>query len=176
MIIRRVATGENAAGESQMVSDAPVSPATFEGIAEAVLWGADSPPSFPVSPEMPRRETYYPPPGGYRFVVLTLQPERQRGSAPTPALSAAKETLERELGDGIFALWDPDLSGRHINDSVDLGVVLSGTVSLELDRGEAITLRTGDTFVQNGAHHRWINHGEAPARIAMVLIGGRGVA
>jgi quercetin dioxygenase-like cupin family protein len=48
---------------------------------------------------------------------------------------------------------------------------LSGEVILELDDGAKVTLRAGDTYVQNGTRHRWSNTGAVPAVIAVVLIG-----
>jgi len=111
MSIRRVATGETADGESQLVSDVLVRPVELKGIAEvAVLWGADSPPNFPVNGENPPRKTYYPPPGGYRFVVLTLQP-RQTSSAPGPeALApAGLAPIHRGRQHDLHHRLDPDV-------------------------------------------------------------------
>jgi len=34
---------------------------------------------------------------------------------------------------------------------------------LELDDGVKLTLRPGDTYVQNGTRHRWSNKGDMPA-------------
>ena len=42
--------------------------------------------------------------------------------------------------------------------------------TLELDDGETI-LQTGDSVVQNGTRHRWSNRGQAPATLAIVLLG-----
>ena len=53
----------------------------------------------------------------------------------------------------------------------DFGVVISGEAVLELDDKEKVTLRVGDTYVQNGTRHRWSNKGEVPCVIAVVLIG-----
>jgi mannose-6-phosphate isomerase-like protein (cupin superfamily) len=49
--------------------------------------------------------------------------------------------------------------------------VLSGEVVCELDDGAEVTLRAGDTFVQNGTRHRWINRGSVPAVLFVALIG-----
>jgi hypothetical protein len=37
---------------------------------------------------------------------------------------------------------------------------------LELDDGATVTLRPGDTVVQNGTRHRWSNAGDVPAVLA----------
>jgi quercetin dioxygenase-like cupin family protein len=49
--------------------------------------------------------------------------------------------------------------------------VLSGEPILELDDGVKLTLRPGDTYVQNGTRHRWSNKGDMPAVLAVTLIG-----
>jgi uncharacterized cupin superfamily protein len=53
-----------------------------------------------------------------------------------------------------FAALEPDHLGMHTTDTIDLEVVLAGEVWLELDDGEEVHLKTGDTFVQNGMRHR----------------------
>ena len=59
----------------------------------------------------------------------------------------------------------------HTTATIDFGVVVAGTATLELDDGVKVTLRTGDTYVQNGTRHRWSNQGDVPAVVAVVLIG-----
>ena len=78
-----------------------------------------------------------------------------------------------------FSTWAPCIGfrlpgkpGMHTTDTIDFEVILSGEVWLELDDGEEVHLREGDTFVQNGTRHRWFNRGKVPAKIAVVLIGG----
>jgi quercetin dioxygenase-like cupin family protein len=64
-----------------------------------------------------------------------------------------------------------DAPGMHTTDTVDFEVVLSGEVVLELDDGAEVTLRAGDTVVQNGTRHAWRNRGDVPAVIAVGIIG-----
>ena len=52
---------------------------------------------------------------------------------------------------------DPSDPGMHTTDTIDFEVVLEGTITLELDDGAEVTLRPGDTVVQNGTRHRWKN-------------------
>jgi quercetin dioxygenase-like cupin family protein len=66
---------------------------------------------------------------------------------------------------------EPDDPGMHTTDTVDFEVVLEGEVTLELDDGATVTLRAGDTVVQNGTRHRWSNRGDAPARLAVFIVG-----
>ena len=56
------------------------------------------------------------------------------------------------------------------SDTVDFEVVLSGEVVLELDDGAEVTLKAGETVVQNGTRHAWHNRGDVPAVIARALL------
>jgi quercetin dioxygenase-like cupin family protein len=67
--------------------------------------------------------------------------------------------------------YEAGLSGRmHRTQSLDYGVVLSGSIVLELDDGAAVTLAAGDVLVQRGVIHNWINRGDEACTIAFVLI------
>jgi quercetin dioxygenase-like cupin family protein len=61
----------------------------------------------------------------------------------------------------------------HTTPTIDFEVVLSGEVVLELDDGAEVTLRPGDTVVQNGTRHRWRNSGAEPAVLAVFIAGAR---
>jgi quercetin dioxygenase-like cupin family protein len=50
-------------------------------------------------------------------------------------------------------------------------VVLSGQVTVELDSGNRATLSAGDTLVQNGTSHAWINVGPESAQMALFITG-----
>jgi mannose-6-phosphate isomerase-like protein (cupin superfamily) len=177
MRIRRVASGQDAQGKSRIVSDEVIEASTVDGLTElALLWAGDAPPSFPLSGEQPTCPSYFPPLGGYRFVIFTVPPEAEAAAAqarvgPEGAAKAMAE-MERRIGTGLFAALEPDHPGMHTTDTIDFEVILSGEVWLELDDGEEVHLKTGDTFVQNGTRHRWFNRGTVPAKIAVILIGG----
>jgi quercetin dioxygenase-like cupin family protein len=59
----------------------------------------------------------------------------------------------------------------HTTDTIDFEVVLSGSVTLELDDGAEVNLRQGDTVVQNGTRHRWKNTGTEPCVMAVFIVG-----
>jgi len=66
----------------------------------------------------------------------------------------------------------PDTSrdpGMHKTRTVDYVILLSGEVTLLLERGE-VNLKPFDVVVQRGTNHAWINKGKEPAIIAAVLI------
>jgi len=62
-------------------------------------------------------------------------------------------------------------SPMHRSFSIDYGIILAGTLELELDGGEVVALAAGDVVVQRGTNHLWRNPSpDMPCRIAFVLI------
>jgi len=68
---------------------------------------------------------------------------------------------------------ETDNPGMHTTDTVDYEFVISGEVVLELDDGAEVTLKPGDTVVQNGTRHAWRNRTNEPAVLVVVLIGAK---
>lgn len=54
----------------------------------------------------------------------------------------------------------------HRTMTMNIGIVLDGTVELHLDSGEARTLKAGDSYTQRGTMHKWKNVGEGWVRMA----------
>ena len=172
MDVRRVVTGHDANGNAVFVSDeqvAPVVTALTPGSEFHRLWGADEAPRFPDAGGLPAHHAYFPTVGGFRFGHFTIPPAGTAGPADLdfPAAFAEME----EMLPGMMAHMEPDAPGMHTTATVDFEVVLSGTVTLELDDGATVTLQPGDTVVQNGTRHRWSNPGTVPAVLAVFLIG-----
>lgn len=62
-------------------------------------------------------------------------------------------------------------SPAHRTNSIDYGIVLSGTLELELDDGAVVTLGPTDIVVQRGTMHLWRNPSKTEVcRIAFVLV------
>jgi Cupin domain len=59
----------------------------------------------------------------------------------------------------------------HATETIDFGVVTAGRVILELDGGQAVHLDQGDTFVQRGTAHRWVNPTGEDAVLTVVIVG-----
>jgi mannose-6-phosphate isomerase-like protein (cupin superfamily) len=67
--------------------------------------------------------------------------------------------------------YQPGVAPRnHRTESIDYAVVLSGEIDMELDDGVSVHLRQGDTLVQRGTIHNWVNRGTQPCVIAFVLV------
>ncbi len=60
-------------------------------------------------------------------------------------------------------------SPLHRTNSLDYGIVLSGSVELELENNEKTILNAGDICVQRGTIHLWRTVGNQPCRIVFVL-------
>lgn len=66
---------------------------------------------------------------------------------------------------------DPDADKPlHASPTVDIGVVLSGSVELRMADGAATTLTAGVSFVLRGGDHAWVNHGPDDCELAVVLL------
>jgi mannose-6-phosphate isomerase-like protein (cupin superfamily) len=172
MKVRRVVTGQNADGKSVFVSDEAVDPISLSllpGFEFHRLWGSDDAPTLPTDGASPATPAYFPPATGYRFGFFTVPPD----GADLPAdldIGAALAEMEAQLP-GMAAYMEPYNPGMHTTDTVDFEVVLSGEVICELDDGAEVTLKKGDTFVQNGTRHRWRNPGSEPAVLFVALLG-----
>jgi len=170
---RRVVTGTSPEGKSVVVSDdtvAPVRPALMPGAAFLYLWGDDAAPTFPNSGTEPPYTTWFPPPGGYRFEIITIPPAKTLPPADID-IAAATAEAERELP-GLFDAMDKDRPGMHRTDTVDLIYVLCGQCTIRLGDGATIDLAEGDTVIQNGVRHAWSVPGNTPCRLLCVSIGG----
>jgi len=66
-----------------------------------------------------------------------------------PEGTSQDDTWLRVQGD------DPDVPGMHATDTLDLMVVLEGSVVMGLDDGSERTIGTGEYVVQRGTRHRW---------------------
>jgi Cupin domain len=66
---------------------------------------------------------------------------------------------------------EDDHHGLHATQTVDLGYVVAGVVTMELEDGSKVDLKAGDAYVQNGTAHGWRNYGAADATIVLAVLG-----
>ena len=64
----------------------------------------------------------------------------------------------------------PSPAGWHITATIDIDIVLSGRLALELDGDQRVELSAGDVVVQRGTNHRWSALDDQPAQMATVMI------
>lgn len=96
---------------------------------------------------------------------------------PADNLDAADGALKAEasrLANGAtfrIVRHEPGAVSRmHRTQTLDYGVVMSGSIVLELDDGAEVQLQAGDVLVQRGTIHKWTNRGNEPCTMAFVLI------
>jgi mannose-6-phosphate isomerase-like protein (cupin superfamily) len=173
MKVRRVVTGHTPEGKARVACDTEVDGITLSmlpGMEFHRLWGGDEAPSFPDDGSHPRAPAYFPPVGGFRFGFFTVPPR---------TLAALPDDLDMEAGiaeiadklPGVADHMEPDHPGMHTTDTIDFEYVISGEIILELDDGEEVHLRAGDTVVQNGTRHAWHNRGSEPCRLVVFIVG-----
>jgi mannose-6-phosphate isomerase-like protein (cupin superfamily) len=173
--MRRVVTGQTGGGKSVFVSDDQIETirlSLMPGLEFARVWGGDETASLPTDGTPPGATAFFPPERGFRFVFVTIPPE---GSATLPedldvagALAEVNEKLP-----GMLEHNEVENPGMHTTDTVDLDLVLSGEMDLELDDGAEVHLRPGDCVVQNGTRHAWRNRTPEPCTMLSILVGAR---
>jgi mannose-6-phosphate isomerase-like protein (cupin superfamily) len=163
MGIRRVVTGHDKDGRSIIVSDESAEPMKVGDLGDTyVFWSADEPPSFPNNGQDPRARTPFPPVGGFRFFMITIDPH----TAAPPLVEAA------DLAETGQAAMRGQIAGFHETDTIDFEVVVKGEATLTLSSGQRVTLKPGEVVVHNGECHAWSNQGDVPAVLAGCTIGG----
>ena len=150
--MRRVVTGEGPDGRSYAVSDGKTTTAEVGTMDLDLLWRNDTAPTLPAPTEVPG-EVAFPPAGGVWVITWTI-PAGTTGEDPDDIVQSTGER-----------------PGFHSTDSVDVNLVLSGEVVLELDEGE-VALRAGDLVVVNGSRHAWQNRSSEPVRVLSTIVGG----
>ena len=164
---RRIVTGHDAERKSVIVIDGPPTPF-------GAYWLTDSTPvdntkSGDAGQQVRKLE---PPLAGSIFRFAAIPPEDP---------NVAPEERERQAAK-LFAQMDAahcraDTGrhpGMHKTRTIDYVVLLSGEVTLLLDKGEG-DLKPFDVVVQRGTSHAWVNKGKEPALIAAVLIDAKDV-
>ena len=164
-MVHVVVAGHDDKGRSVFVRDEHLTGVDLPGVARIHrVWSADGPMTYPDDGTDPAAVAFFPPVGGVRCMVVELAPQ---GAAPGGEAGGDIN----ELLPGLLDVMEPDQPGMHQTDTTDFGIVLSGTVVLELDNQAEMTLSAGDVVVQNGTRHRWRNAGEAVARMVFVAVG-----
>jgi quercetin dioxygenase-like cupin family protein len=174
--IRRVVTGHNAQGRSAIIYDGNTP--TVYGSSDwptrgvTMIWGDDRmPPNNNGNALAEQRMQLAPLPAGATgatFMIMHLPPESEL-DALQPEVQARVTIPVARTFPGAFELDTSRGYGMHGTDTVDYIVILSGEVSLLVDEGE-VTLKAGDTVIQRGVNHGWINRGKEVCLVAAVAI------
>jgi len=174
MHIRRIVTGNDAAGHSRFISDAPAPRAcqfqSIPGHAMAHLWSTEGAAQREEQNNDPtaNQPSLVPGPGGTSLAIYDFPPDSiMQNPANIPAMV---EELSGALP-GLFETFEHDHPGMHKTPTVDYGIVLSGELWLEMDDGDQKLIKPGDVVIQNGTRHAWRNKSGAIARALFVMVG-----
>lgn len=174
---RRVVTGHDVDGKAIVISDAipvntylvggPGGPTFFE------IWHTLETPALihPQPDDTAEQNLILPPPAnGTRIRVIEFPPEGEeiRKLSGTEAAEKFKAMGDEKASTSLEGAPHPLM---HRTKTIDYGIVLEGTITMILDRGE-VTVNAGDIIIQNGTNHAWANHSEKSCRVAFVLIDG----
>jgi hypothetical protein len=165
--VRRIVTGDDASGVSRIVEDAPAKAVRTvperPGYRAVNVWRTNA-------GAVEEHAGILPPKGGTILRIIDFPPEPK-----DPAERA------RQIGatfGGMFKDADHDKGsakhpGMHRTATVDYAIVLEGEIWAVMDEGETL-MRAGDVLVQRATNHAWANRSARTARIAFVLIDGKG--
>ncbi len=176
-IFRRIVTGHDDQGAAIIVTDGPPERVESLGPHGPVfyeIWNTRETPA-----RIDRRggepaETgliLAPPKAGTRLRILDIMPDSKEifelsddDARAHFEMIGAGEASARGHGDAPHPFM-------HRTETIDYGIVLSGEITLIVDKGETI-VRAGDVVVQKGTNHAWANRSGQTCRIAFVLIDG----
>jgi hypothetical protein len=168
--VRRVVTGQNAAGKSIFIMDGPAPTVMSRGTASTTvteLWETLAMPASNAGSDDPTLHDYRLPPlkNGTVLRIIEYPPDKIRIAAlrqPDTTHDAKREGYVRDLGNTRHP-------GFHKTDTIDYAIVLAGEIWALMDEGEVL-LKAGDVLIQRGTSHAWSVRTDEPATVAFVLI------
>ena len=175
--IHRVVTGHDAHGGAVIATDGPLATivelAAIPGTVFHEVWStAATPVSIDNGPDPTIGPLCLPPPAhGTRIRFVDIPPDTEdflkNGAA------RMKDAFS-QVGDAHASTVRPDSPHplMHRTETVDYGIVISGEITLVLDKGEA-NLKAGDVVIQRGTNHAWANRSGQPCRMLFMLVDGQ---
>lgn len=168
MTRRRVVTGHDAEGRSIIASDGPT-PGRFPTGHWEELWAFDRLPAVlhdTIDPADVGSFRLTPLPGRIACRLFTILPlggtaEREQW---TQEFETHMDYTETEEGESASDAW------MHRTPTIDIIVVISGSMDLVLEGGEAAQLQPGDSVIQRGTMHAWRNTGTEPCLAVAVMV------
>lgn len=175
---RRIVTGHDPDGHAIIQSDAPPQRTQLiggpGGPTFVEVWSTRETPALidrtsgePAEPGL----VLAPPKGGTRIRVIDFPPE---GDAIRKLTGSEAVDKFAEMGgaDAASAAHGAPHPLMHRTQTLDYAIVLSGELTMILDRGETV-VRAGDIIIQRGTNHAWANRSDTNCRVAFVLIDGQ---
>ena len=147
--VRRVVTSYDAKGRTVVLADGPAANSfIMNGTRITRLWESSGlPVSLPLGPDL----------------------GATAGNAYREAFSGTSFYLA-ELPGGKRAPAIP----VHANATLDYMAILAGKIAFKLEDERELILRAGDTLIQGGNLHTWINRWKEPCLLLFVVVTGAG--
>lgn len=167
---RRIVTGNNESGESEIKINTIIEPDIINGDNIFLeLWNTDGK-TIDNKDSTDRTEgpvILSPPKNGSKIRYFSIAPQ-------DPSVSA--EELEQMFALGFKSIGAEHERvnthkhpGMHVTNSIDYIILISGSATLILDN-EEVSLTAGDIVIQRGTNHAWSADGDEPALFIAVLI------
>ena len=109
-----------------------------------------------------------PPTGGTRFRFVDIPPDHEylHKLSPDDLKATFKEIGDDKAGTSSAESKHPLM---HRTETIDYGIVISGTITLILD-DEEVEVGENSVIIQRGTNHAWSNRTDHVCRIAFILI------
>jgi len=175
--IRRVVTGHDADGKAIIATDGRL-PTVVElaAIPDTIfheVWNTEgSPAKVDNSPDPSIGPIKLaPPPRGTRIRFVDIPPDT------AAFLRDGAEKMKHafsQIGDAgaSTAKAGSPHPLMHRTETIDYGIVISGEMTLVLDKAEKL-LKEGDVVIQRGTNHAWANRSGKPCRMLFILVDGQ---
>jgi mannose-6-phosphate isomerase-like protein (cupin superfamily) len=167
-VVRRVVTGHDPTGKAVVVADGPSEDVAIVDAARVAItdmWQLSSVPTHIDTWE--KRDSNAPMEirraGGLTFRVLQFDPFR------ADAINDAETAFTDLAGSTDAHVGNARHPMMHRTDTVDFGIVISGSITLLLDEKD-VTLSAGDIVIQRGTNHAWENRGDEPCLMAFIVV------
>jgi mannose-6-phosphate isomerase-like protein (cupin superfamily) len=175
--VRRVVTGHDADGQATIAADGRlptvVELAAIPGTIFHEVWSTEgSPAKIDNRPDPSVGPIKLPPPRhGTRIRFVDIPPDTEdflrQGAAKM------KDAFHQigDAGASTVKAGSPHPL-MHRTETIDYGIVISGEMTLVLDKAETL-LKEGDVVIQRGTNHAWANRSGKPCRMLFILVDGQ---
>ncbi len=170
--LRRIVTDNNKGGRSRILIDGEAAKLiAMEEAGLAEIWSADLEEGrlLDATDRLADADLKLEPdPGSVKVRWFTVAPEDKTKTAEELEMAAA--FAFGAVGGAHCRVDATRHPAMHKTQSLDVIVLVKGSVDLLLDDGEATALKPGDVVIQRATNHGWVNRGEETALLVAVLI------
>lgn len=172
--IKRVITGHDASGKAIVLENSILQNVhnlkSAPGTVFHEVWNTETNASISATTaDVTTGALILPPPvAGTRFRFVDIPPDHEYLHKLSP--DDLKATF-KEIGDDKAGTSSTDSKHplMHRTETIDYGIVMSGTITLILD-DEEVDVHENSVIIQRGTNHAWSNRTDQVCRIAFILI------